>query len=331
LLDYVRGIKRTGKDLKAEYDALVSAIATEDEWILFQRKVRNFVTLYEALAPDPSVLTVTDDLKWFANFLRYGKQVFEKKEALEQGEYSAKIREMLEEHLKVTGLTTVIKLRSVVDAEFWDDFETEGKAEEELKTAALRKTTELRKITEAKLSENHHQYAKFSEKLRELIEKLDDTQLSWSDKLRAAEDYARELNAEASAHKASGLSPAAHAVMRVIQSVEGADSKSAACRALAEQAEALYTDPQLAPKLWQTKEGVRKGLRQHVRTAAHKLGFKRLKELPVEIEDIAIKHYGRSNFEHDCECVAQGQLRCNHIPCRTTTKRAEREGWGPLE
>ena len=49
--------------------------------------------------------------------------------------------------------------------------ETEGKEEPDLKSAALRKTTELRKITEAKLAENHHQYAKFSEKLRELIEK----------------------------------------------------------------------------------------------------------------------------------------------------------------
>lgn len=298
LLDYVKGIKRNGKDLKAEYDALVGAIGTEDEWILFQRKVRNFVTLYEALAPDPSVLAVTDDLKWFANFLRYGKQVFEKKEALEQFEYSAKIREMLEEHLKVTGLTTIIKLRSVVDAEFWEDFETEDKTEDDLKTAALRKTTELRKITEAKLSENHHQYAKFSEKLRALIEKLDDTQLSWSDKLRAAEDYARELDAEADAHKGSGLSPAAHAVLRVVQSVEGEDADEAACKSLAEKVEALYTDDLQAPKLWQTKEGVRKGLRQQVRKAAHQLNFKQLKSLPVEIEDIAMKHYARSNCVH---------------------------------
>ena len=32
-LAYVKDIKRTGKDLKAEYDALVKAIGTEDEWI----------------------------------------------------------------------------------------------------------------------------------------------------------------------------------------------------------------------------------------------------------------------------------------------------------
>lgn len=331
LLEYTKGIKRTGRDLKAEYDALVGAIGTEDEWILFQRKVRNFVTLYEALAPDPSVLEVTDDLKWFANFLRYGKQVFEKKEAIEQFEYSAKIREMLEEHLKVTGLTTVIKLRSVVDPDFWRDFETEEKTEDDLKTAALRKTTELRKITEAKLAENHHQYAKFSEKLRELIEKLDDTQLSWSDKLRAAEDYARELDAEADAHKGTGLSPAAHAILRVIESVAGANQEAEDCKALAEQVEAIYTDDKQAPKLWHTKDGLRKDLRQRVRKAAHGLGFKELKVLPIEIEDIAIKHFSRSSFEGDCECVQNGRAPCNQIPCKTTIERAAREGWGPLE
>jgi type I restriction enzyme R subunit len=150
-------------------------------------------------------------------------------------------------------------------------------------------------------------------------------------KLRAAEDYARELDAEADAYKGSGLSPAAHAVLRVIQSVEGSDADEASCKNLAEQVEEFYTDDLLAPKLWQTKEGVRKNLRQRVRKAAHLLDLKQFKTLPVEIEDIAIKHYSRSGFEHDCECMAAGRPRCNQIPCQTTTKRAQREGWGPLE
>lgn len=297
LLAYVKTIKRTGKDLKAEYDALVREIGAEDEWIIFARKVRQFVSLYEALAPDPSVLDVTADLKWFANFLRYGKQQFEKKEALEQGDYSAKIREMLEEHLNVTGLRTVIKLRSVVDEEFWQDFETQEKSEDDLRTAAIRKTTELRKITEARLSENQHQYAKFSDKLRELLEKLDDSQLSWGDKLKAAEEYAKELDAEARSHEGTGLSVGAHAVLRVIQSVDGGSADEDVCRQLASEVEALYGDEEHAPKLWHAKEALRKDLRQRVRRMAHQLGFKQLKELPVEIEDVAKKHYARGAYD----------------------------------
>jgi type I restriction enzyme R subunit len=295
-LVYVKDIKRTGKDLKAEYDALVRAIGTEDEWIIFQRKVRDFITLYEALAPDPSVLDATDDLKWFGNFLRYGKQQFEKKEALEHGDFSAKIREMLEEHIDVSGLRNIIKLRSVVDDEFWDDFETGEKSESDLKEAAIRKTTELRKITEARIGENHHQYARFSEKLRELIGKLDDTAMSWSEKLKAVEAYAKELDAEAKAYESTGLSESAHAVLRVIEAV-AEDAEDSACKQLAGDVEALYTSDEHAPKLWHTKDALRKTLRQQVRLRAHELGFKQLKELPVEIEEVAIKRYARGSHD----------------------------------
>ncbi len=297
LLLYIKGIKRTGKDTKAEYDALIKAIGTEDEWILFQRKVRNFVTIYETLSPDPSVLEKSDDLKWFANFLLYGKQVFEKKESFEQAEYSEKIRAMLEEHLHVTGLSTIVKLRSVIDGEFWDDFDNVDDDEESQRAAALKKTTELRKITEAKLTENQHQYAKFSEKLKELIERMDDQQLSWGDKLKAAQELARELEEESKAYEGSGMSMQAHALLKVIESVSVGNVDVEARRKLAYAAEELYSNGELAPTLWQTKEGLRKELRQRVRRVAHQLGFKQLKELPVEIEETALKHFARGKYD----------------------------------
>lgn len=297
LVVYVKDIKRTGKDLKAEYDSLVKAIGTEDEWILFQRKVRNFVTLYEALAPDASVLELSWDLKWFANFLLYGKQVFEKKESFEQGEYSEKIRQMLDEHVHVTGLSTIVKLRSVIDGKFWDDFENTGDDEESQRSAALKKTTELRKITDAKMAQNQHQYAKFSEKLKELIERMDDSQYSWADKLKAAEQFAKELDAEAKAHEGTGMSFEVHALLKVIEAVSTDSASPEAQQSLAEQAEQLYTDETLAPILWQAKDGVKKDLRQRVRKAAHELNLKPLKVLSVEIEEMALKLFAKGRYE----------------------------------
>ena len=294
---YVKHIKRTGKDLKAEYDVLVKAIGTEDEWILFQGKVRKFVALYEALAPDPSVLELSGDLKWFANFLLYGKQVFEKKESFEQGEYSEKIRQMLEDHVHVTGLSTIIKLRSVIDGEFWEDFENAGDDEESQRSAALKKTTELRKITQIRLTENYHQYTRFSEKLKEIIERMGDHQCSWADKLKAVEQFAKELEAETRAHEGTGMSYEAHALLKVIESVSGDSVSKDAQRSLAEQVEQFYTDETLAPKLWQNKDGVKKELRQCIRKLAHKLHFKQLKELPIEIEGMALKLFAKGQYE----------------------------------
>lgn len=299
VMAYIKDIKRTGKDLKAEYDALVKVIGTEDEWILFQRKVRNFVMLYEALAPDASVLELSGDLKWFANFLLYGKQVFEKKEAFEQGEYSEKIRQMLEEHVRATGLSTIVKLRSVIDGEFWNDFENVSDDEESQRSAAWKKTTELRKITEAMLAENYHQYAKFSEKLKELIEQMNDNQYSWADKLKAAEQFAEELEAEIKAHEGTGMSFEVHALLKVIEAVSGDSASKDAQQSLAERAEQLYTDETLAPKRWQTKDSVKRKLRSSIRTVAHELGFKQeqLKKLPFEIEKMALKLFARGQYE----------------------------------
>ncbi|MRH77716.1 HsdR family type I site-specific deoxyribonuclease [Spiribacter sp. C176] len=297
LLAYTKDIKRHGGNLKVEYDALVKAIGSEDEWILFQRKVRNFVTLYEALSPDPAVLEMSQDLRWFANFMLYGRQVFDKKESFETGDYSEKIRSMLEDHVHVTGLSTIVKLRSVIDGEFWNDFDQVGDDEDSQRSAALKKTTELRKITEAKLAENFHQYAKFSEKLKELIEKMDDSQLSWADKLKSAEAFAKEIEEESQSYERTGLSFEAHSLLRVIESISGDKVSPDAQKSLAEAVEAIYSDENSAPKLWQTKDGLRKELRQQVRKAAHQLGFTQLRELPVELEEMAIKHFSRGEYE----------------------------------
>jgi type I restriction enzyme R subunit len=81
-----------------------------------------------------------------ATFHQYATQVFEKREAFDQRTYSRKIRDMLEQHLDATGLSVTVKLRHITDPAFWDDFQVEGKSEDDLRTAAIRKTTELRKV-----------------------------------------------------------------------------------------------------------------------------------------------------------------------------------------
>lgn len=88
-----------------------------------------------------------------------------------------------------------------------------------------------------------------------------------------------------------------HALLKVIEAIEGDAVDADTQRQLAETAEQLYSDIELAPKLWHTKEGLRKELRQRVRSAAHQLGYKQLKQLPIEIEQIAIKYFARSQHE----------------------------------
>ncbi|KAK0357907.1 hypothetical protein LTR94_037525, partial [Friedmanniomyces endolithicus] len=74
-------------------------------------------------------------MKWAAGFLRAAQQVITKDESLDHLTYSGKIRDMLEEHVRATGLTTTVRLRNITDPDFKDDFQTEEKSEEELHEA----------------------------------------------------------------------------------------------------------------------------------------------------------------------------------------------------
>ncbi|EJL53917.1 type I site-specific deoxyribonuclease, HsdR family [Rhizobium sp. CF122] len=285
-----KSLKRRASDkdgLKAEYDAFVKLLGTEDKWFDFKAKARGFIALYETLSPDPSVLEFTADLKWVANFLLYGTQHFEKRQAFDQMNYSEKIREMLEKHLEATGLSVTVKLRHITDPEFWEDFDPADKTEEDLMTAAIRKTTELRKSVTERIDDSPHQYGKFSERLRQLLEKLESAQLSWSEKLKAAEELAKDITAEDAAHVEAGLSPVAYGILQILNGfTSGPEGEDLAIRL-----EGLYTDPTTAPAGWWEKDGLRKSLRQQVRSMAHLAGLTQLKEIPEEIEAYALKHF----------------------------------------
>lgn len=291
----MKGLKRENgtseKDrLKTEFNRLVGLLGSEDRWFEFRAKAREFIGLYEAISPDPSVLEFTADLKWVAVFLIYATQVFEKREAFDHRSYSRKIKDMLEQHLDATGLSVTVKLRNITDPDFWEDFDTEGKSEDDLKTAAIRKTTELRKVVTERIGQNPHQYGKFSDRLHELLDRLDDAQLSWADKLKLAETLAAEITAEEKAYEGTGLSPVAYGILQVLQSFD----VSGKGEQLAVEIATLYTGDATAPPGWWEKDGLRKSLRQQVRAMAHAAGIGRLKEVSEQVEEFALKHFPRA-------------------------------------
>lgn len=290
VMKMMKGIKQGTGNLKAEFDALVDSLKTEDQWFAYRSVAREFISIYCALSPDQSVLDYTKDLKWVASFLRYGTQVFEKKEAFDQKEYSKKIREMLEEHLDATGLSVTVKLRSITDPDFWEEFDVEGMSEDDIQTAAIRKSTELRKTVYEKLDDNPHQFGKFSDRLKELLERLDDAQLSWADKLKMAEELAKDIAEESRAHEGSGLSEQAYGFMKVLEALIQDALDADALNELALSITELYEG---LPSHWEEKTELRKTLRQQVRKLLNGMGLKGaiLKSAPDEIEEFALKAF----------------------------------------
>lgn len=309
VIGLTKEIKRHGGDLKAEFDALVQALKTEDAWFTFRRKGKDFIAAYTALSPDPFTLDYSKDLKWVATFIRYATQVFEKRESLDHMAYSQKIRAMLDEHLDATGLRTVCKLRAITDPDFWQDFDQQDLPAPELKTAAIRKSTEMRKAIAEKVAENPHRYGPFSERLLEIIRRFDEGLLSASEALSELERMAKDLQAESSAHTSSGLSEKAYGLYKILEAFkpEAESSQAPATRQgevspddadtlgklerLAQEIDELYSSDETAPPGWHAKEQQRKELRQRVRRILHPSGLPNWKELHAPIEDYALKTY----------------------------------------
>lgn len=216
------GVKRHTGRLDDEYDALIAELGTEDAWYTFRRKADAFIRAYESLSPDPAVLDYREDLKWVVEFIRYATPFIEKEPPPDLSGVSAKIRRLLEEHLEVTGLKTVVKIRHITDPDFWADFQTDQPAKE-LRQATIRKATELKRITYDKVQANPLRYETFSERVLEGIRKFEEGQLAAAEALKEFEQIAKDLQAEDLAHEASGLSERAYGVLKILEALQEAE------------------------------------------------------------------------------------------------------------
>ncbi len=294
-------------DYTPEFDALIKAIGTEDQWILFKMKAGKFVKLYSSLSPDPDILKYKGDMKWVSFFLPFGTKHFEKKESFDIQNASARIREMLEQELEITGLKNVVKVRSINDEEFWDDFSTEGKSEDDLERAAVNKATELKKTISEKMSDNPDQYRPFSERLLAIIRRMDEQQKNFADTLKDMEDLSNDLTEEGRAHEKTGLTPTAHGIYKILEAFKEAkhrdkgdkkeeslgevESDLSKLQKVAVEIDDIYRSDEHAPRGWHLKEQMKKELRGKVRRIVHPLEIQNWKEIPGRVEEFALKHY----------------------------------------
>lgn len=297
----IAGVPRSS-DVKADVKAVVAHLATEDQWYIFRAKADAFLYAYGALSPDPRVLMYQADLKFIAAVLPYGRLHFENVEETDWKKYSEKIRAMLEEHLDVTGLKMVCKLRSLSDPAFWDDFETGP----DIKTAAVRKLAELKKETSERASKNEARYEKFSDRIKALIKQFSAGLIDAEDVLDASQAIAKEILVEDEAHVGSGLNERAYGIAAILAKFaevaaeppsppyEGSPAPLTPIKQAAVDIDALYTSEAAAPPYWQDKTELRKELRGQVRRMVQHLGLEGWqKQVPLEVETYAVIHYSR--------------------------------------
>lgn len=285
-----------GMDEKAAAYAIEKLVSEgrEDDWFELQRLGRHFVRTYGDLSPDPAILDFTEDMKWAATFLRLAQQAITKDESLDHLTYSGKIRDMLEEHVRATGLTTTVRLRNITDPDFKNDFQTEDKSEEELHEAFVRKAAELKRVTRELVDKNPAQYGRFSERVLEIIRRFEEGQIAAAEGLKDFEDLTGGIDAEAGAHEELGMDERAFAIMRIMEP-HTSETDHATLQSVAVEVGDLYAGAEASQPSWFFMDGYKKELRREVRKLLRPLELDDANAVRDEIEDYAVHAYAEGH------------------------------------
>lgn len=287
-----RAMGLDGLDEKAAAYAVGKLVAQEreDDWFELQRLARHFIRTYGDLSPDPAVLDFTAEVKWAAAFLRLATQVIEKDESVDHRSYTGKIRQMLEEHVHATGLSTTIRLRNITDPDFADDFETEGKSEQELQEAFVRKAAELRRVTRELVDKNPSQYGRFSERVLEIIRRFEEGQTGLPDVLVDFFNVSEEINAEQGAHAELGMDERAFSILRIMEAM-APDLDHPTLQAAAVAIGDIYAIAQREQPAWFFMEAYKRELKRQVRRVLTERGLADAKAIRDKIEEFAEHAY----------------------------------------
>ena len=289
-----RDMKLVGLDEKAAAYRVRDIIAggLEDDWFELQRLTRTFIKVYGELSPDPAILDFTAEVKWAAGFLKVAAQVIDKDQSVDHRSYTGKIRDMLEEHVHATGLSTTIKLRSITDPNFTDDFDAEGKTDEALQEAFVRKSAELKRVTRELVDKNPAQYGRFSERVLEIIRRFEEGQIAAAEGLKEYEDLTGGINAEKGAHADLGMDENAFSILRIMEGLVGDEVDHPTLQEAAVAIGDIYANAQATQPAWFYMETYRRELKQRVRRVLSDLGVPEAKTIRDAIDEFAEHAYG---------------------------------------
>ncbi|GMM62374.1 type I restriction endonuclease subunit R [Novosphingobium pituita] len=285
------GLEGMDEKAAAYTAAAIAADGREDEWFDLQRLTRTFIKVYADLSPDPAILDFTAEVKWAAAFLRLATQAIAKDESLDHRSYSGKIRDMLEAHVHVTGLSTTIRLRNLTDPNFADDFDTEERSEEELQEAFVRKSAELRRVTRELVDKNPAQYGRFSERVLEIIRRFEQGQIAAADGLADFEGLTGDIQAEQGAHAELGMDEKAFSILRIMEAI-ATDTAHDALQVAAIAIGSVYADAAATQPAFAHMEAYLRTLRQQVRRILTEHGIGETKTIREKVEEFAVNAYG---------------------------------------
>ncbi len=243
-----------------DLDALVRHLEPEDRRIHFDNAFLQFAKHLDRVMPDPVAAPYLDDMRWLAK-IRMGAKNRYRQETLDLSGVGAKVRQLIDDHIRSSGVTSLLAPISILDPAFHQKI-MEGLPDPEARAHEMEHA--LRHEIRVRQKENPVAWTSLRQRLDELIQQYRQLRITLAELLQQMATMRTEAQEIVQGSQADGLSPTVSAFRSLL--VEALDASGERTGTMTALAESIVEGLQgLRVIDWQVKEDVQREMQRFIR------------------------------------------------------------------
>jgi type I restriction enzyme, R subunit len=280
---------------RRDVEACVRALEAEDVRAEFDLAFKRFTESLDMLLPDPAALPYVSDLRWLGKVRHAARNRF-RDDRLNLAGCRAKVRALIEEHIRSDGVEQLLEPMSILAPEF----EARVAALQSEEAQASEMEHAIRYEIHVRLDENPVFYGSLRERLEEIIENRRLARIDTAAQLRGYREITQEIRNVHWAAEQAGLDDTGFAIYELLGAAQTAGSASPAGEPSASNgpvdtgrravALGILEDlRELAVVDWTHKEDVQRRMRQAIKSQLRGAGHAReqVEALTSQLMDLA--------------------------------------------
>lgn len=205
---------------KTDIEACIKVLEPEDIRADFDLAFRRFSQSMDMVLPEPAALRYSIDLKWLGKIRNAARTRF-RDSSLDLSSCGAKVRHIIEEHIKVNGIQKLIEPVSIFSKKF--DEVVELLSTDEAKASEIEHA--IRHEIHIRLDENPVFYQSLKELLEQIIEKRKQERISEVEKLKNLQALVAEMRNISKDAQNLGLSEIEFALYKILKNEKESQEK----------------------------------------------------------------------------------------------------------
>lgn len=264
----------------SDLEACIKVLEPEDIRADFDLAFRRFSQSMDMVLPDPAALRYSADMKWLGK-VRNAAQARFRDSSLDLSACGEKVRQLIEEHIRTTGIKKLLEPVSIFSKKF--DEMVEALTTPEAKASEIEHA--IRHEIHVRLDEDPVFYQSLKARLEQIIEQRKQERISAAEELKQLEALVNEMRNVGKEAQDLGFTETEYALCKLINN--GAQEIKEECKELTHQvAEAIEKHAVID---WIHKDDVQREMRKQIKgiLRSKSYQFDEIETLTAKIVDLA--------------------------------------------